>query len=391
MRPFPSRRDKIVVAIFILTAAAAVSRVSAAQVPAGFSESQVAVGLTRPISMAFAPDGRLFVCEQDGQLRVIKKGLLMKKPFLTLTNLDSPASNPASERGLLSVAFDPNFSANGYVYVFYTAKTPTVHNRVSRFTAKGDAAARGSEKVILELETQDPDLRPGPGQGGAMRFGLDGKLYIAVGVGTYDSYPGTYDAQNLSSYWGKMLRINPDGSAPSDNPFVGRPDARPAVWALGLRVPFTFAVQPGTGRLFINDVNGHSPVDSSIPELEEINEGVVGANYGWAYGGDASADPSYTRPVYSYAHGDGPAAGCAITGGAFYNPRSRQYPAGYLGDYFFADYCGGWINRLEADGTVTTFASGLPAPVSLEVGAEGSLYYLARGTGSVHKICYGPC
>lgn len=224
MRFIYSCRSRVLVAIFTFTVTAAFPSMSAAQVPAGFIDSPVAVGLIRPVSMAFAPDGRLFVCEQDGRLRVIKNGVLMKKPFLTLTNIDSSTN---TERGLLSVTFDPNFSKNNYLYVFYTAKTPTVHNRVSRFTAKGDTA--GSEQVIIELEDQDATLRPGVGLGGAMRFGLDGKLYIAVGVGTYDSYPGTNDAQDLSSYWGKMLRVNSDGTAAANNPFVGVQNARPAV------------------------------------------------------------------------------------------------------------------------------------------------------------------
>ena len=175
-----------------------------------------------------------------------------------------------------------------------------------------------------------------------------------------------------------------------------RQDARPAVWALGLRVPFTFAVQPGTGRIFINDVNGHSPVDSSIPELEEINEGVAGANYGWAYEGDASADPSYTRPVYSYAHGDGPAAGCAITGGAFYNPRTQQYPAGYLGDYFFADYCSNTIWSFRHSGGVVSELTNRTAELVPDFGsiadivsfgedAFGELYILDHA-GEIFKI-----
>ena len=112
---------------------------SAATLPAGFSEALVASGLNNPTAMQFAPDGRLFVCEQGGRLRVIRNGALLSTPFLTVTVSSS------GERGLLGVAFDPNFAVNQYVYVYYTATSPAVHNRVSRFTASGDVAVAGSE------------------------------------------------------------------------------------------------------------------------------------------------------------------------------------------------------------------------------------------------------
>src|ERR1051325_2325070 len=116
----------------------------AATVPTGFSDSLVAAGLTNPTAMALAPDGRIFVCEQGGKLRVIKNGVLLSTPFLTVT-VDS-----AGERGLLGVAFDPNFVSNQLVYVYYTAPNPA-HNRVSRFTANGDVALAGSETILMEI------------------------------------------------------------------------------------------------------------------------------------------------------------------------------------------------------------------------------------------------
>src|SRR3712207_797005 len=119
---------------------------AAATVPAGFSEKLVASGLTSPTAMQFAPDGRLFVAEQTGRLRVIKDGVLLPTPFVTLT------VNASGERGLLGVAFDPGFATNRFVYVYYTATTPTLHNRISRFTANGDTAVAGSEAIILELD-----------------------------------------------------------------------------------------------------------------------------------------------------------------------------------------------------------------------------------------------
>ena len=125
---------------------AAPTPAAAATLPAGFTEAQIAGGLASPTAMQFAPDGRLFVCEQGGRLRVIKDGVLLPTPFLTLT------VNSSGERGLLGVAFDPAFATNHFVYVYYTATTPTVHNRISRFTANGDVAVAGSEVVILDLD-----------------------------------------------------------------------------------------------------------------------------------------------------------------------------------------------------------------------------------------------
>ena len=140
MRSRDSQRSRrlvyrVVLFIFTLALASGSIRIAhAATVPAGFTDSLVAAGLTNPTAMAFAPDGRIFVCEQGGTLRVIKNGVLLAAPFLTVT-VDS-----SGERGLLGVAFDPNFISNQLVYIYYTATTPTVHNRLSRFTAAGDVA-----------------------------------------------------------------------------------------------------------------------------------------------------------------------------------------------------------------------------------------------------------
>jgi len=209
--------------------------------------------------MDFAPDGRLFVCLQGGTLRVIKNSALLATPFLTVT------VDASGERGLLGVTFDPNFATNKFVYVYYTVATSPRHNRVSRFTANGDVALANSEVVILELDNLSAATNH---NGGALHFGPDGKLYIAVGENANGS-----NSQTLANLLGKVLRINADGTIPADNPFFNTAGARKEIWALGLRNPFTFAFQPGTGRLFINDV-GQST-------WEEINDGIAGSNYGW--------------------------------------------------------------------------------------------------------------
>jgi glucose/arabinose dehydrogenase len=336
----------------------------AATFPPGFSESLVASGISSPTAMAFAPDGRLFVCQQGGQLRIIKNGVLLATPFLTVT------VDPSGERGLLGVTFDPGFANNGWVYVYYTATTPAVHNRISRFTATGDVVVPGSEVVILDLN----NLNASNHNGGAIHFGPDGKLYAAVGENAVRA-----NAQTLGNLLGKILRINADGTIPADNPFNGvATGVNRAIWALGLRNPYTFAFQPGTGRMFINDVGEIS--------WEEINEGVRGANYGWGDCEGACNPPNtnFRDPIYQYSHSQG----CAIVGGAFYNPAVNQFPPEYTGVYFFADLCGAWIGILDpANGNdVSTFATGLNRPVDLSVGADGALYYLDRGASSVYRV-----
>jgi len=349
---------------------AAVPASLAATLPTGFAETQVATGLAAPTAMAFSPDGRLFVTEQGGRLRVIKNGTLLGTPFLTVS------VNSAGERGLLGVAFHPNFPLNQYIYVYYTTGDSPIHNRVSRFTAMGDVVAPGSEVVILELENLSSATNH---NGGALHFGPDGLLYVAVGENANGA-----NAQTFNNRLGKILRLHPDGAIPTSNPFYGTATgANRAIWALGLRNPYTFGFQPGTGRMFINDVGQNT--------WEEINDGVAGSNYGWPDTEGATSDPRFRSPIFSYGHGTSATTGCAITGGAFYNPATTQFPSSYVGDYFFADYCSGWIRKLDpgAGNTVTGFATGIASPVDLAVASDGSLYYLARGSGgAVFRVAY---
>ena len=337
--------------------------VQAASLPSGFTETLVASGMSSPTAMAMAPDGRLFVCQQNGRLRVIKNGALLSTPFVII-NVDSNG-----ERGLLGVAFDPDFNSNGYVYVYYTTASSPTHNRVSRFTANGDVAVAGSEVAILDLN----NLSASNHNGGALHFGPDGKLYIAVGENAVPS-----NAQTLNNLLGKILRINADGSIPTDNPFYNQASGvNRAIWALGLRNPFTFAFQPGTSRMFINDV-GQS-------NWEEINDGIEGSNYGWPTCEGSCSNGSFRNPLHQYSH----SSGCAITGGAFYNPAIAQFPSSYLGSYFFADYCGGWIKRFDpGTGGVSNFADSVDSPVDLLVSPDGSLYYLSIFAGTLRRIDY---
>jgi glucose/arabinose dehydrogenase len=356
---------KLLAVLFIVLGTVQSLTVQAAILPAGFAETQIS-GISSPTAMEISPDGRIFVCQQSGSLRVIKNGVLLATPFMTLS------VDPAGERGLLGVTFDPNFVSNNFVYVYYTVSTSPKHNRVSRFTANGDVVVPGSEQILLDLDNLTSATNH---NGGAIHFGPDGRLYVAVGENATSS-----NSQTLSNLLGKVLRLNADGSIPTDNPFFNIATGKNrAIWALGLRNPFTFAFQPGSGRLFINDV-GQST-------WEEINDGIAGSNYGWPITEGPTNDPAFRTPLFSYGHGSSSTTGCAIAGGAFYNPTTVQFPSSYVGKYFFADLCSGWIRLFDpAVGTASAFASGISQPVDLKVATDGSLYYLSIGSGSVFRV-----
>ncbi|MBI4426356.1 MAG: PQQ-dependent sugar dehydrogenase [Candidatus Kerfeldbacteria bacterium] len=330
--------------------------------PAGFTERTYASGLRTPTAMAFAPDGRLFVAEQAGKLRVIKNGKLLTQSFLIVT------TDPSGERGLVGVAVHPRFSSNRYVYIYYTVPGSPPHNRVSRFTADSnnpDVARFGSEKVILELNNLTGATNH---NGGAMQFGRDGKLYIGVG----DNANGS-NSQTLRNLLGKVLRLNDDGRIPRDNPFYRRTTGKNrAIYAFGLRNPFTLGIDPKTGKIYINDVGQNT--------WEEINRGRAGANYGWPRCEGRCAVSGYVNPIYQYATDDNG----AITGGVFY--RGRNFTGVYEGSYFFADYRQGFIRRLDRRGIARRFHSRAKSPVDLDVGPDGSLYYLSIGDGRVNRI-----
>jgi glucose/arabinose dehydrogenase len=324
-------------------------------------------GLDSPVSMAIAPDGRVFVCEQAGRLRVVRGGRLLPRPFAMFPTV------AFEEEGLLGVAFSPTFEHDRFVYVCYTAQTPARHSVIARVTAAGDSMLPGSLRVLFECDAQAAHQHVA----GALRFGLDGMLYASTGEGQEGDA-----AQSLRSTAGKILRITPQGGIPDDGPFAHIAKGRyRAIWARGLRNPFTFDIHPVTGRMFINDVGGD--------KAEEIDDGLAGANYGWPLREGASRDTAFMAPVYAYDHTEG----CAITGGAWYAPQRAAFGREWEGRYFFADYCKGEIRWLapEDPAHAHVFAQTLlPGPVDLRVSPDGALYVLVRGaalpTGSPHDM-----
>ena len=345
-----------------------ISTAGAATLPAGFSETRVATGLVSPTAMAVAPDGRIFVAEKGGTLRVVRNNVLQAQPFLTVS------VNAAGERGLLGIAFDPDFLSNRFVYVYYTTATEPIHNRVSRFTASAttpDVAQAGSEQPILNL----PALGSSVHNGGAIHFGNDGRLYVAVGE---NSVPA--NSQSLNSPLGKLLRINANGSIPADNPFYSQTTGvSRAILALGLRNPYNFAVDSFSGRIHVNDVGQDA--------WEEVNLGATAANYGWPQTeGPSPAGVGGVRyPIHSYQNAG---SNCAIVGATFYRPQILRFPRAYDGRYFFGDFCGGFIRMLSPPNysSAAGFATGISSLVDIQTHQDGSLYYLARGGGELFRV-----
>jgi len=338
--------------------------------PAGITRNTGWVtGLDSATAFAQAPDGRIFVTQQGGALRVVQNGQLLATPFMTL------AVDPNGERGLLGIAFHPSFASNNFLYVYYTTAQNGTHNRISRFTANGNVVVPGSEQVIADL----PALSSATNHnGGALHFGVDGKLYVAVGDNANSA-----QAQDLTNVMGKMLRFNDDGSIPTDNPFFNQQTGQArAIWARGLRNPFTFAIRPGDGRMHINDVGQGT--------WEEINLGAPGANYGWPASEGLTSTAGVTSPLFTYRHSAATPAGSgtggffvgfAIAGGAFY-PANGALPAPWKGAYFFADYVSNFIGAVDlANGNAAyAFGSVSGGVVDLMAAADGSLLALTRGS-----------
>jgi glucose/arabinose dehydrogenase len=357
--------------------------------PPNFVNEILVTNLTEPIALQFLPDGRMLIVGRLGTVWVRQPGApqIDPTPFLQLTNI----SNNSSENGVFSLTLDPNFAQNQQYYVFYTSASPLV-DRVSRFTANGNTTSLATEQVIWQ-DTATPGVTH---HGGSLGFGPDGKLYVSVGEHFVPNL-----AQQLDNYRGKILRIESDGTAPTDNPFYqGGNQPRDYVWALGLRNPFRMSFDGTTGKLYIADVGGNNQATAQ----EEVNVGLAGANYGWPNCEGPCADPNVTDPLFFYSHNN---VHASITGGFVY--RGTQFPVQYRGSYFYGDFERNFIKgvTLNAAGQVVGTFDFEPADGSsdgpygnityLTEGPDGALYYVdynydasgnATSPGSIRRIRY---
>ncbi len=312
-----------------------------------FRLAPVVQGLRRPTHVTSAGDGsgRLFVVEQAGQVRIVRDGRLLPRPFLDIAALVGSRGN---EQGLLSVAFHPRFAENGTFFVNYTnhdGHTIVARYRVSRDDP--DRAEPSSATVLLTIEQPAANHN-----GGLVKFGPDGYLYIGTGDGGAAGDPWN-NGQRLDTLLGKLLRIDVNGAAPyavpADNPMLNRAGARPEIWAYGLRNPWRFSFDRATGDLFIADVGQNA--------WEEVHVQPAGSrggeNYGWkimegetCFRAEQCDQSGLELPIAVYGHGS-PAGGCSITGGYVY--RGAAFPR-LVGTYLYADYCSGNLWGLRASG-----------------------------------------
>jgi Glucose/sorbosone dehydrogenases len=294
-----------------------------------------------PVAMAVPGDGsnRLFICQKEGKVWIVQNGKLLAEPFLDVSNLMVKINPGYDERGLLGMAFHPDFIKNHKFYVYFSApsnnnesdhKSILAEYQVSTNPNKADAA---SKRVVMEIEEPESNHN-----GGDLVFGPDGYLYICLGDGGGggDRHGSSGNGQNLGTPLGKILRIDVNGkpySVPKDNPFVGRPGVRPEIWAYGLRNPWRISFDKVTKQLFAGDVGQN--------KYEEVDIIQKGGNYGWrikegyhSYNVPSGGIPAnLIDPIYEYDHN----TGISIIGGYIY----RGKPLAELkGKYIYGDYNG---------------------------------------------------
>lgn len=348
---------------------------------------EFATGLTSPVEITNANDSRLFVVQQNGIIRIIQpNGTINTTHFLNI----SSKINFGGERGLLGLAFHPQYSTNGYFFVYYN--NPSGNIIVARYTVSStdpNVADANSEKILLNIPKPFANHN-----GGSIHFAPDGKLWIITGDGGSGGDPGN-NAQNKNSLLGKMLRIDVNATDPTpynippDNPFAGSGvDGADEIWAYGLRNAWKFSFDLTTGNAIIADVG-----QETIEEINKMPITQAGLNYGWrCYEGNnvynnstgCPAQSTITFPIAVYDHSGNK---CSITGGYVY--RGTQYPA-LQGKYFFADYCSTQIGILDNSNTITWTSPYTGNNFStFGQDAQKELYVAAVNSGKIFKITTG--
>lgn len=351
----------------------------------------IANGFDAPVSIKHANDNKLFVVERKGVIKILNaNGTVNSTDFL---DINSKVSDSGGERGLLGLAFHPNYNTNGYFYVNYINNSG--NTVIARYSRTNETTADATSELILLTINQPASNH----NGGDMNFGPDGYLYIASGDGGGSGDPNDY-AQSLDTLLGKLLRIDVDNTSngnnyaiPSTNPYLndGNTNTLPEIWAYGLRNPWRFSFDKTTDDLWIADVG-----QGTYEEINMAPYTTSGLNYGWrCYEGanhpyntsDCPPESSTTRPIAEYSHdGDG-AFKCSITGGFRY--RGSLYPS-LTGLYFFADYCSDEIGVLTPNGPnwTMTFPQQYSNKGWTTFGEDntGELYIAGIESGEVFKI-----
>jgi len=356
---------------------AADSQLRVASAAANVSLTRVFSGLSDPLFMTQPPDAtnRHFIVEQGGRIKVAINGTIQGTPFLDV----SSQIVAGGERGLLGLAFHPQYASNRVFYIYYTASNGD--NTLLRYETMASDPNRADTSKRTELfRISDPFPNH---NGGNLAFGPDGMLYVGMGDGGGGGDPNNW-AQNLDTLMGKILRLDQDGLGVSSNPFWNgnATSARSRIWALGLRNPWRFSFDRGTNVLFIGDVGQGA--------WEEINRSTAaGVNYGWpcregnhVYDSGRTCSGTLTNPISEYDHGQG----CSVTGGYVY--RGRNIPA-LVGSYVYGDYCSGTIWTLTPSGGAWARAVLLDTSKAIASFAEdrqGELYVIDIGGGTIDRF-----
>lgn len=364
-------RTKLLLLLFLITNA------SFAQT---LGLTSFATGFTDPVEIVNAGDDRLFVVQQNGIIKVVTAtGTVNTTAFLNISSLISSGG----ERGLLGLAFHPDYANNGYFYVNYT--NTGGNTVIARYAVNPNNANVALTTGTVLMTINQPFSNH---NGGTIKFGPDGYLYIGMGDGGSGGDPNG-NGQNINSLLGKMLRIDVDSgspySSPATNPYVGVAGAD-EIWAIGLRNPWKFSFDSQTGDLWIADVG-----QQNVEEINKEPSTSVGLNYGWkcyegsapyATGGCAPMN-TMTFPYAEYSSASG-SPYCSITGGYVY--RGSTYAA-MQGKYFFADYCSNKIGKIEIDGALT-FSPSMPGGSYTSFGEDqnGEIYVASADNGVIYKL-----
>jgi glucose/arabinose dehydrogenase len=357
-----------------------------AQDAANVRLTEVADGFNRPLYLTHAGDGsgRLFVLEQGGRVYILQEGQRLDTPFLDLTTLVSADANSFgyTERGLLGLAFAPDYATSGIFYVNYTDRAGD--SVVARYRVSADANVADSVSAEIILTVDQPYANH---NGGHLAFGPDGYLYIGFGDGGSQGDPQG-NGQRLDTLLGKLLRIDVSGETgytiPADNPFVGTPDAQPEIWAYGLRNPWRFTFDRATGDLYIGDVGGSA--------WEEINfqpaDSTGGENYGWSLfeasqARTAAGSDGLTMPIAEYSHSEG----VSVTGGYVYRgERIPDLQGIYLyGDFGFGTIWAAWRDAVGAWQSAVYIANSGQVISSFGEDEAGELY-IVNYSGLVMRL-----
>lgn len=372
------------------------------RLPPGFTLEPITANLELPTTFAFVPDGRIFIAEKSGRVKVWKAGQLYARPLIDIRD----EVNEFVDRGLIGMALDPNFAENGYLYLLYSwdapGQTPDVdeprRSRLVRYVVEGDVVRPNSGFVLLDDHTTDTQNH----SVGTLKFAADGTLFVSLGDGSLSAMPDrlALRAQDINNLQGKILRLDPrTGNGVPGNPFFDAQNpgsARSRMWSYGYRNPFRFALHPTTMLPYVGDVGWF--------EFESLMIATPGSNFGWPCVEGMTDRPEFqstpqcrgvtanttTPKAHVYPHAGNNAS---VTAGDF--NTGDHFPAEMRGNFFFADYSKQFIKRVELDAQgrferVVDFAEGMGEPVDVQFGPDGALYYLSIYSGGLRRIVYEP-